>query len=246
VNFHHSTGIPQVERRTPHPFGAAYAGVPLLLGLGLVVFLVGGAYCLVTLADRFVHHGMAGPHVVPATRLLVAACVGLAAAGWFLWRWVFEVIPQNMATEEHVGMAPPESEPAAPRVLEAHVQAGNSIIYAASRELGIDDERLVRFAVICAGCDGDLSEARWGNDRGTFPDGINTFRAFRTKLVDRRLVERTSTARNAPYILTGPGRAFVARLVEYSHTFTHSQSAEVNPYAPASGGGGMAELPEGE
>lgn len=112
-----------------------------------------------------------------------------------------------------------------PRRLEVHVKDGGRTRIVESEWLGIDDARLIAFSVGMANGRG-LSEATWGKERAIFPEGINSFRAFRGKLEEAGLIAMVNPkAPNLGYEPTAAGRAFFRRLAameeEYTHTRTH-------------------------
>jgi hypothetical protein len=230
-----------VQRRVPRPLQGSDAGVPLALAGGAVFLVIGAVYGLLTLLFRAGREGHV-PRIMAETRWWAAfslACLlGLICLAWWLWK----AFLRTVIAEEQQGA--PAQTTAAPVRLETEVRDGNGIIYATAKQLEISDQRLLRFADLSARCEGDLSEGRWGTDKETFPEGINQFRAFRTRLVNLRLVSRTSTAKNSPFVWTRPGWAFVERLASYSRALTHEGGWEVQPPPSASGGGGL--LADGE
>ena len=236
--------VSQKSSRTPRPLRAADAGVPSAWAAVLVVGVTVLAYLAVTLADRAVHHGMDGPHVVAVTRWLIAGCIGVGTATWFFWAWAWERVYEVLWTTEETsaGQAAPQAAPG-PRVLEVRVQQQNTWMIAASRELGIDDECLIRWADSMCEVE-DLTEGRWAKDPA-FPEGINQFKAFRAKLVARGLAGRSSAASNARFVLTAGGRAFVDRLARYSHALTYSQDGGMEELPAGGAGGGVARLEGG-
>lgn len=96
------------------------------------------------------------------------------------------------------------------RSLVVHVRDGNrtQILYADI--LGVDDDQLVAWAQRTQEGRG-LAESAWTRGGGVF-DGINQFRSFRTKLESAGMVANTTRG----YVLTGPGRSMVRRLVQYA------------------------------
>ena len=116
-----------------------------------------------------------------------------------------------------------------PRRLEVHVKDGKGHTRIVESEwLGIDDARLIAFSVGMNNGRG-LSEGTWGKDRAIFPEGINSFRAFRGKLEEAGLIALINPkASNLGYEVTASGRAFfrrIAALEEYTHTHTHEPPA---------------------
>jgi len=109
------------------------------------------------------------------------------------------------------------------RRLEVHVQDGGYTRIVEADWLGIDDDRLIAFSVGMANGRG-LTEATWGKERAIFPEGINSFRAFRSKLEEAGLIAMVNPkAPNLGYEVTASGRAYfrrIAELGEYSHTHT--------------------------
>ena len=117
-----------------------------------------------------------------------------------------------------------EPDPAK-RVFEVHVHDGQGYTRIVESEwLGIDDDRLIAFSVGIAN-GRNLTEATWSKDRAIFPEGINSFRAFRSKLEEAGLIALVNPkAPNLGYEPTAAGRAFfrrMAEMAEYSHTHTH-------------------------
>ena len=108
------------------------------------------------------------------------------------------------------------------RVLEVHVNDGQGYTRIVESEwLGIDDDRLIAFAVGISNGRG-LTEATWGKDRAVFPEGINSFRAFRSKLEEAGLISLVNPkASNLGYEVTAAGRAYFRRVSQCSHTHTH-------------------------
>lgn len=95
------------------------------------------------------------------------------------------------------------------RSLVVHVRSNNhtDILYADL--LGVDDDQLVAWAQKVA--EGrKLAESRWVGGGGIF-EGINQYRAFRTRLESAGMVRNTVSG----YELTGSGRALVRRLVAF-------------------------------
>jgi hypothetical protein len=124
------------------------------------------------------------------------------------------------------GMA---GEPTGIRRLEVHVKQGGHTRIVESEWLGIDDARLIAFSVGMNNGRG-LSEGTWGKDRAIFPEGINSFRAYRGKLEEAGLIALVNPkAPNLGYEVTASGRAFfrrIAALEEYTNTHTHEPRGE--------------------
>lgn len=113
----------------------------------------------------------------------------------------------------------------AKRRLEVHVKEGGHTAIVGADWLGMDDDRLVRFAAALVAGRG-LAEGVWAKDRGTFPGGINDFRRVRGKLLEAGLIAWVNGQNpNLGYTLTRAGRAAFGSLAECAHTHTHEGAA---------------------
>jgi hypothetical protein len=229
-----ATGIRRVTPQAPGLRALAAIGAFWLFGVFAVLFGL-------ALLDRLVKgHGM-----LLRTQIIAALAVtSLVAALLALYAYWWEHRAENSRAVEEVwpGGVPVAPVPTEPRALQVFVQDGNRTAIASSLQLDISDDRLLRFGTVCYESDGDLSEGRWGPDKLAFPAGINQFRAFRTALQDRRFVARAGAAKNAPFMLTRSGRALVKALAEeHLRVLTCESACQVQPPAPAGGGGGLLE-----
>jgi len=97
--------------------------------------------------------------------------------------------------------------------LEVHVKAGGYTRIVGADWLNIEDDRLPFATAAQRGR--KLTDAAFGKDKTIFPDGMNEWRAFRSKLLEAGLIVPLSGASNSTCTWTAAGRAFVNRLVEH-------------------------------
>ena len=98
--------------------------------------------------------------------------------------------------------------------LEVHVKTGGYTRIVGADWLNIEDDRLLAFAA-AAQRGRKLTDAAFGKDKTIFPDGMNEWRVFRSKLLEAGLIVPVSAASNSTCTWTAAGRAFVNRLVEH-------------------------------
>ena len=191
------TSIPaSYSKRTPRSLLSSDVGVPSALAGVLVLLSVPLAYLALTLADRLVHHWLAGPHTVPVTRWLMAAVVGLGLGMAFLYRWVRDALQEILYTvEEHRAADAPA------QVIQWEMPSGPHQI--ARGQLAADPAVVVEWAR-SALAGQSVSYATWGKAFG----GDRAYARFLRALVDSGLGMKGS---GGEFFLTRKGGALFAQ-----------------------------------
>lgn len=115
------------------------------------------------------------------------------------------------------GMAiDPEGRVLPRHTIEVQVKDKKTTNFLDAAWLELSDDSLVAFARGLSAGRG-LAEGAWSKDRTAFPQGINEFRAVRSRLVQAGLVRRESTARNAAFVLTAAGKTGFQAIVDYAN-----------------------------